>query len=125
MEWRALEAAREAVAEDLRRARAAMEGRAGASEAAIFGAHLLLVDDPGLLEPAHEAVFARGETAERAWADAVALAAAAWAALDEPYQRARAADVRDVGDQVLRRLAQGGGAPERPDGQSRERRTRG
>jgi phosphocarrier protein FPr len=110
-EWRALDAAREEVAEDLRRSRAALEGRVGPSEAAIFDAHLLLVDDPGLLEPAHEAVFGRGEPAGRAWADAVARAAAAWDTLDEPYQRARAADVRDVGEQVLRRLAQGG-APE-------------
>ncbi len=117
-EWRALEAAREAVAEDLRRSRAAMEGRVGASEATIFDAHLLLVDDPGLLEPAHEAVFARGEPAGRAWAEAVACAAAAWDALDEPYQRARAADVRDVGDQVLRRLAPGGGVPRQPGAQS-------
>ena len=107
-EWRALETARLAVAEDLRRSREAMEDRAGAPEAAIFDAHLLLVDDPGLLEPAHEAVFIRGEPAGQAWADSVARAAAAWDTLDEPYQRARAADVRDVGDQVLRRLTPGG-----------------
>ena len=117
-EWRALEAARLEVMEDLRRSRAAMEDRAGASEAAIFDAHLLLVDDPGLLEPAREAVFTRGEPAGRAWAEAIACAAAAWDALDEPYQRARAADVRDVGGQVLRRLAPGGGVPAQPGAQS-------
>jgi phosphocarrier protein FPr len=116
-EWRALEAAREAVAGDLRRSRAAMADRAGDSETAIFDAHLLLVDDPGLVEPAREAVFSRSEPAGRAWAEAVARAAAAWDALDEPYQRARAADVRDVGDQVLRRLTQGG-APTLPGARS-------
>ena len=45
-----------------------------------------------------------GKNAARAWADAVAAAAAAWEALDDPYLRARAADLRSVGDQVLRHL---------------------
>jgi phosphocarrier protein FPr len=107
-EWRALENARAAVAGDLRRARAGVEDRVGAAEAKIFDAHLLLLDDPGLLEPALAAVTA-GEPAARAWADAIASAATAWEALDDPYQRARAADVRDVGDQVVWRLA--GGEP--------------
>jgi phosphocarrier protein FPr len=109
--WRALEDARAAVAHDLRRAREATEHRAGAADAAIFDAHLLLLDDPGLLEPVREAVVGRGEPVERAWTEAIGQAASAWDALDDPYQRARAADVRDVGDQVLRRLA--GGAPSR------------
>ena len=111
-EWQALEAARAAVAGDLRQSRSAMEDRAGAAEAAIFDAHLLLVDDPGLVDPARQAVFERRASAGRAWADAVASAAATWDALDDPYQRARAADVRDVGDQVLRRLAALGAAEE-------------
>jgi multiphosphoryl transfer protein len=104
-EWRRLEAARGAVADDLRAARAALAGRTGAHEAEIFDAHLLLVDDPGLVEPARAGVFERAEPAARAWAEAVAHAAAAWDALEDPYQRARAADVREVGDRVLRRLA--------------------
>ncbi len=45
-----------------------------------------------------------GESAARAWADAVAAAVAAWEAVDDPYLRARAADLRSVGDQVLRLL---------------------
>ena len=129
-EWRALEAARAAVAEDLRRAREAMEDRAGAAETAIFDAHLLLVDDPGLLEPARRGGVRPREPAGRAWADAVARAAAVWDALDEPYQRARAADVRDVGDQVLRRLTSGGaqessGTRSESGGQGRDAHTTG
>jgi phosphocarrier protein FPr len=49
-------------------------------------------------------VFQEGKNAARAWADAVSAATAAWEALDDPYLRARAADLRGVGDQVLRRL---------------------
>jgi phosphocarrier protein FPr len=118
--WQALEDARTAVTCDLRRAREATERRAGAADAAIFDAHLLLLDDPGLLEPVWEAVVGRGEPVARAWTDAIRHAASAWDALDDPYQRARAADVRDVGDQVLRRLAGDapagdGRAPDTPD----------
>ena len=61
----ALAAAREAIARD----REAVAGRAGDAEAAIFDAHLALLDDEALLEPAHEAI-AGGATAERAWHDA-------------------------------------------------------
>ncbi|MFB9742775.1 phosphoenolpyruvate--protein phosphotransferase [Pseudonocardia sulfidoxydans] len=76
---------------------------AGADEAAIFDAHLALLDDPDLLDDAH-ARIAAGRAAGRAWADAVDAAAAAFAALPREYLRARAGDVRAVGDQVLRAL---------------------
>jgi phosphocarrier protein FPr len=103
-EWAALEAALAVVAADIRASRAVTAAR-DSEGAAVFDAHLLLLEDPGLLGPAREAVFGRGEPAARAWADAIAQAAAAWDALADPYQRARAADVRQVGEQVLQRLA--------------------
>ncbi len=103
-EWAALEAALAATAADLRRSRAAVAGR-DADAAMVFDAHLLLLEDPGLLDPARDAVSGGRESAGRAWAAAVARAAAAWDALADPYQRARAADIRQVGDQVLRHLA--------------------
>ena len=108
-EWAALEAALAATATDLRRSRTAVASR-DAAAAAVFDAHLLLLEDPGLLDPARDAVFTGREPAGRAWAAAIARAAAAWDALADPYQRARAADIRQVGDQVLRRLASGAAA---------------
>jgi phosphoenolpyruvate-protein phosphotransferase len=110
-QWTALEAALAATAEDLRGARGSVARRGAAAESAVFDAHLLLLEDPGLLDPVREHVLSRGEPAARAWATAVARAAAAWDALEDPYQRARAADIRQVGDQVLRHLpaAAGGG----------------
>ena len=75
--------------------------------AAILDAHLMLLDDPDLGDPARAAVDA-GTAAPRAWADAVAAVAATLAALPDPYQAARAADVEAVGGQVLRALV---GAP--------------
>ncbi|HZK58673.1 MAG TPA: dihydroxyacetone kinase phosphoryl donor subunit DhaM, partial [Cryobacterium sp.] len=103
-DWAALERALTATAGDIRRARASVAGRASDYDAAIFDAHLLFLEDEALLGPARAGVMREGKNAARAWADAVAAAAAAWQALDDPYLRARAADLRSVGDQVLHHL---------------------
>ena len=103
-EWSALERALAATAADLHASRASIESRAGEREAAIFDAHLLFLEDEALLEPARDGVFSRGLSAAQAWADAIGAAAARWDALEDPYQRARAADLRAVGDHVLGRL---------------------
>ncbi len=95
-------AVRETVA-DIQRQRAAMVARAGASDVAIFDAHLLLLTDDALLVPARDAI-AQGETAATAWARAVGTVVATWDAIDDDYQRARAADVRSIGTQVLARI---------------------
>ncbi len=104
-EWAALERALSATAADVREAQASVAGRAGAGDAAIFDAHLLFLVDEALLGPAHDAVFSCREPAARAWAGAVTAAAADWDRLEDAYQRARAADLRAVGDQVLAHLA--------------------
>jgi phosphocarrier protein FPr len=109
-EWSALQRALTATAAEIRRAQAGVAGRASDEDAAIFGAHLLFLEDEALLEPARDAVFARNESAARAWAEAVAAAAAEWDTLEDAYQRARAADLRAVGDQVLANLAGAGPA---------------
>ena len=103
-EWDALGAALEATAADVLRARASLEGTAVRKDAAIFDAHLLFLEDEALLAPARAGVFEHGESAARAWHAAVAAAVQAWDALEDPYQRARAADLRSVGDQVLGHL---------------------
>jgi phosphocarrier protein FPr len=92
----AIAAARDAVARD----RVAVAERAGDAEAAIFDAHLALLDDEALLDPAHAAIAA-GATAERAWHDAAEQVAGVYRALDEPLLRERAADVLDVGRRVV------------------------
>lgn len=74
-----------------------------ASDAEIFDAHLLLLDDPDLRERAR-ATIDSGVGAAHAWAAAVAEVEAEWSAVDDPYLRERAADVHAVGQQVLRRL---------------------
>jgi phosphocarrier protein FPr len=79
----------------------------GEAEARIFDAHLMLLDDDQLLGDVH-ALIDGGESAPRAWADAVGGVEAELAAMTDPYLRARAADVRAVGQHVLRALV---GAP--------------
>jgi multiphosphoryl transfer protein len=92
-------AARETIARD----REAVVGRAGQAEAEIFDAHLALLDDEAMLEPAHEKIGS-GATAERAWHDAAERVAARYRALDQPLLRERAVDVLDVGRRVVRAL---------------------
>jgi phosphocarrier protein FPr len=104
-----LDAALAAARHDVQGARDDVAGRAGGGEAAIFDAHLLLLDDAALLEPARGAIDA-GRSAARAWSDAAAATAESYRSLDDPYLRERAADVQDVGDRVLRHLV-GAAAP--------------
>jgi multiphosphoryl transfer protein len=101
-----LDAAIAKVMSDVRAGRAAAARELGPAEAAIFDAHLLLLDDPELLENAGAAITA-GASAPRGWSDAAERAAAAFDLLPDPYLAARAGDVRAVGDQVLRALVGG------------------
>ncbi len=103
-EWAALAAARDAVRAEIEQRRERLAREVGAEEAEILDALALVLDDDALLAPARGAIDA-GASAARAWADAVAAIAARYQALDDPYQRERAADVIDVGDRVLRALA--------------------
>jgi phosphocarrier protein FPr len=101
--WRRL---REAIAEtrrDLSRTRARVSRETGEADAAIFDAHLMLLDDTELLGDARGRIDA-GVGAARAWHDAVTGVEEQFGNLDDSYLRGRAADVRAVGDQVLRRL---------------------
>lgn len=85
--------------------RADLEDAVRASGAAgeIFAAHLLLLEDPDLVDVALGAVAA-GDGPARAWSAAVAGAEERFAEVDDEYLRARAGDVRAVGDAVLRCL---------------------
>jgi phosphoenolpyruvate-protein phosphotransferase/dihydroxyacetone kinase phosphotransfer subunit len=102
-EQRALDEAIGAARRDIADQRVSVAGRVGAYRAAIFDAHLLFLDDEALLDPAREAI-AGGASAASAWRDSIEVVARAWEGIDDEYQRARAADLRSVGTQVLARL---------------------
>ena len=74
------------------------------ADAAIFDAHLVMLDDPDLVAAALERIES-GVPASRAWAEAVTAVENEWRAVDDPYLRERAVDVHAVGQQVLRKLA--------------------
>ena len=102
--WEDLEAALVAARADIGAARAAAAAAAGEQEAAIFDAHLLLLEDEALLGPARVAVFDRGVNAARAWRASVDEVAGSYRQLADPYLQARAGDVEEVGNRVLVRL---------------------
>jgi multiphosphoryl transfer protein len=105
-EWSALMAAIGRARVDIAGARRAASRGAGEQEAAIFDAHSLYLEDEALLEPARRAIFNEKETAARAWDAAVHSVAGAYETLEDEYQRARAADVLEVGAAVLEHLVE-------------------
>ena len=98
--WATFEAARATV-------RAQLEGDQTEGDAAhrdILDAHLLLLDDPELLEETHRRIVQENTPPARAWHDAVRRLAEQYAAMDDAYLSERADDVRDVGRRVLLEL---------------------
>ena len=102
-EWRRLGKAIAAVRRTISQLRTRTAREVGETEAAIFDAHQLLLDDSELLDDVRARITA-GASAPSAWSAAVTALAAEFAALPDPYLTARAADVTAVGDQVLRAM---------------------
>ena len=71
---------------------------------AILSFQIALLEDDNLAAPAF-ALIAGGELANEAWSAAIDPEIAAYDAADDPYFRARASDLRDLRDRVLRHLA--------------------
>ena len=104
VELAALDAALGVVGGDIARQRALVAGRADGDEAEIFDAHLLFLRDGALLSPTKRAIADEGASAARAWHDTIERTVEDWEGLEDEYLRARAADLRSVGRQVLARL---------------------
>jgi phosphotransferase system enzyme I (PtsI) len=71
---------------------------------AILSFQIALLEDENLTAPAL-ALIADGEVADRAWVAAIDPEIATYDHADDPYFRARASDLRDLRDRVLRHLA--------------------
>ncbi len=106
----ALNAALRRAQSELRFARDAVARQAGDEHAQMLDAQGAMLEDSALIEPARAAI-ADGERAEVAWQRSVEAVAARFAALDDPYLRARAEDVRDVGRRVLQCFAGAAAGP--------------
>src|SRR5713226_4315912 len=78
---------------------------AGEADAeAILSFQIALLEDDNLAVPAF-ALIAGGEVANQAWSAAIDPEIASYDGADDPYFRARASDLRDLRDRVLRHLA--------------------
>lgn len=77
---------------------------AGKAEGDIFDAQLMFLKDATLLEMVGRSIREEHQNAESSWMDAIGLFAAKLDGLDSEYFRARATDIRDVGELVLRKL---------------------
>lgn len=76
----------------------------GVKEAAIFGAHLLVLSDPELIGPIKEKITTDKQNAESALKETADGFVELFEAMDNEYMKERAADIRDVTKRVLAQL---------------------
>lgn len=79
----------------------------GEGVASIFLIHGMLLEDHDYVETIRGLINGQSATAEYAVQMAEVSFAAAFSAMDSPYMRARAADIRDISQRVLRALMGG------------------
>ena len=103
-EWKRLLKALEAVRASTQQLRRQISTSATEYDAAIFDAHLMFLNDPDLLEKVRLAIFDGRKNAEWAWSEAIQAALVEYRKIEDDYMRARAADVADIGRQVLIQL---------------------
>ena len=77
---------------------------ASEEEASIFKDHKLFLKDPSLLNAVRKVVDEQNLNVESAWMDSIEGYAQQMENLEDEYFRARGADIRDVGNRVLRIL---------------------
>jgi phosphocarrier protein FPr len=102
--WQQLQDAIATACQELQTLRHEVAEQVGEEEATIFDAHLLCLSDPAIVEAARQRIFDYTLDAVSAWKVVVARTVRSYEALKDPYLKARAADVRDVGQRVLRLL---------------------
>ena len=76
----------------------------GADKAAIFEAHLLVVNDPELIGPIEEKIKFEKVNAESALKEVADMFVTMFESMDNEYMKERAADIRDVTKRVLAHL---------------------
>ena len=76
----------------------------GADKAAIFDAHLLVLDDPELIQPIEDKIENEKVNAPEALNEVTTQFITIFESMDNEYMRERAADIRDVSKRVLAHL---------------------
>jgi phosphotransferase system enzyme I (PtsI) len=75
-----------------------------AHEATIFDAHLLVLDDPTLIDSVTELIYSKKINVEAAFHEFVQKYTATLSAIDDAYLRERVADMRDVTSRIMNNL---------------------
>ncbi|MBP0724711.1 phosphoenolpyruvate--protein phosphotransferase [Bacillus sp. RG28] len=76
----------------------------GEDKAAIFSAHLLVLNDPELLNPVKDKIKSENVNAEFALNEVASMFVQMFESMDNEYMKERAADIRDVTKRVLAHL---------------------
>lgn len=77
------------------------EVQLGADKAAIFDAHLLVLDDPELIQPIQDKIKNENANVATALTDVTTQFVTIFESMDNEYMKERAADIRDVSKRVL------------------------
>jgi len=109
LEWQRLQTAIHTAQHEIQAVFSQASIQIGDAEAAIFDAHLLFLEDPVLLEAAHQRILEHHINAEAAWKAVIDQVATSYHTLEDSYLQERVDDVVDVGQRVLRLLL--GNAP--------------
>lgn len=86
---------------ELTKIRNNVEVQLGADKAAIFDAHLLVLDDPELIQPIQDKIKNENANAATALTDVTTQFVTIFESMDNEYMKERAADIRDVSKRVL------------------------
>ncbi|TJY42251.1 phosphoenolpyruvate--protein phosphotransferase [Cohnella pontilimi] len=90
--------------EDLERIRKSTEEKLGAEKAEIFEGHLLILEDPDLIDAVIEKVQENGQNAEFALYETAQTFIEMLQQMDDELLRERAVDIKDVSGRVMRHL---------------------
>ena len=81
-----------------------VERRLGAKEAGIFKAHMLILDDPHFLTSVKDLLKSEKKNIEHIINEVIKKFSLMFSMLDDNLMRERSADIRDVGQRVLKNL---------------------
>lgn len=90
--------------EQLETVRASALAQTGEKEAAIFDAHIAILDDPALFDDVRALIEGELQPAAAAVESVARQYEETFAAMDDDYLRERAADIKDIGNRLLRNL---------------------
>lgn len=102
-----LKMAIETVKEELKAFKLSMEGQLPAEDQALFDAWIMMLSEEALLERALSLIDEESNWAPGALRQTIEEHARVFDAMDDPYLRERAADIRDLGRRVLLHLLEG------------------